>query len=407
MKDEAKKKRAIIILGAGASVEYGIPTTMNLTELIEKDICDDDWMKLNEFYTTYKFIKDELSAYLTSPSSVHYENIYHCIHELLHLSPKVVGGTDRFRPLLRPFLQNNTGIEKRTLRNLERKILGSIFSVISGLCEKPTNSLLPLREFLTSISEKFTTRIYSTNYDDLPIQAIGNHNYFNTGFTPFRDGLSKFDSKNFWKNWDKNSLFHLHGSVHMSFIPESLNRYSKTVEHGELFWFDDRAGAKELADAWITGNRRMDGSGVEISPIVTGLDKLSRIQQSPFCYYYAALAKDLIEADIIFVIGSGLGDIHINNWLHEARRQTEKPPLLFIDYWEEGFRKEHFNTGHKNIEMSLSLLIPNHEQFEYGIQGIEDGWAVSINKNAAVWDKGFMAFLNNQDSARQVLDMLL
>jgi hypothetical protein len=38
-----------------------------------------------------------------------------------------------------------------------------------------------------------------------------------------------------------------------------------------------------------------------------GLDKLSRMQQRPLPYFYAALTRDVMEADLLYVIGSGLG----------------------------------------------------------------------------------------------------
>jgi hypothetical protein len=33
---------------------------------------------------------------------------------------------------------------------------------------------------------------------------------------------------------------------------------------------------------------------------------------------------------VIFVIGSGLADLHLNNWLHEARSRRPRTPILFM-----------------------------------------------------------------------------
>ena len=35
--------------------------------------------------------------------------------------------------------------------------------------------------------------------------------------------------------------------------------------------------------------------------------------------------------DVIYVIGSGLADLHLNAWLHETRSRTPRTPILFID----------------------------------------------------------------------------
>lgn len=401
MGKKATKKRAVIIFGAGASVEFGIPSTSDLTKLIEKDIFEDELLKIRSGDEIYKAIKTELSNYLSSPSSVNFENIYHCAHELFHLAPESVGGTDRFKPLLVPFMQNITGMDRKGLRRLERGMLASIYSNISRSCEAPTYPLSSLRDFLTTMSEKYTTRIYSTNYDDLPLQAVGNNIQYHTGFIPFIDGLSKFDSKYFWGNWNVDALFHLHGSVRISYLKESLNAYSELAEEGELFLFDDRTKALELSGAWVRGNRRMDGGGLELSPIITGLDKLSRIQQSPFCYYYASLGRDLIEADAIFIIGSGLGDLHINTWLHESRKQEPKPSLIFVDNFENGYKGEPISSR-KSIEMSLSLLIKPYDETASD-HDIDVGWTISKKGRTAVWEKGFKEFLHNQDSLWQII----
>jgi hypothetical protein len=55
---------------------------------------------------------------------------------------------------------------------------------------------------------------------------------------------------------------------------------------------------------------------------------------------YSALARDAMLADVIFVIGSGLGDLHLNAWLGQARLRNPLPPLLVVDWWQDGFIKK-------------------------------------------------------------------
>jgi hypothetical protein len=57
-------------------------------------------------------------------------------------------------------------------------------------------------------------------------------------------------------------------------------------------------------------------------------------------HYYSALARDAMLADVIFVIGSGLGDLHLNAWLGQARLRNPLPPLLVVDWWQDGFIKK-------------------------------------------------------------------
>ena len=57
------------ISGAGASVEYGVPATIALTEVIEQSICADPWMQSVSGDTAFQEIKNGLSAYRSVPCS--------------------------------------------------------------------------------------------------------------------------------------------------------------------------------------------------------------------------------------------------------------------------------------------------------------------------------------------------
>lgn len=79
----------------------------------------------------------------------------------------------------------------------------------------------------------------------------------------------------------------------------------------------------------------MDGSETIHTALVTGFDKLGRLQERPLSHFYASMMRDVMRADVIFVIGSGLGDLHLNALLHEARSRQPPTPLLFVDFLEE------------------------------------------------------------------------
>jgi len=78
-----------MILGAGASVEYGVPLTGALTDQIEARVLNDGWLKSNNADETYNFIRGTLRKYLVKPGGEHFEQIYHVIEELCQLSQQV------------------------------------------------------------------------------------------------------------------------------------------------------------------------------------------------------------------------------------------------------------------------------------------------------------------------------
>ena len=57
--------------------------------------------------------------------------------------------------------------------------------------------------------------------------------------------------------------------------------------------------------------------------------------------------------DVIYVIGSGLNDLHLNNWLHELRSRTPRTPILFVDLWKDGFPAEIGNVNTKLIQLFI------------------------------------------------------
>lgn len=149
----------------------------------------------------------------------------------------------------------------------------------------------------------------------------------------------------------------------------------------------------------------MDGSEIVRTAVITGLDKFSRLQQRPLSHYYASMARDAATADIIYVIGYGLGDLHLNTWLAEARRMKPTPPLVFVDWWPNSFLYDtDFESDRKTIEMfhTLHMRVNDH----YRGDKIGSGWTLAKNRNCAIWDKGFLAFLKTPSELDCVLTEL-
>ena len=340
-------KRAVILLGAGASIDFGVPPTLKFSDIIEEKVLNDPVLQSYGGDTAYRTIKSRLKCYLKSPGTVHFEHIYHCVHELLYLREPPTGAVDEFRPILVPFLKDTSATTDDGLRMLADKIIQVIYEEVARRCAMPACPLRPFETFLRTLAATHVTRIYTTNYDDFALQACPD---LYTGYTPLGGKETRFDTEGFWRRWDEASLFHLHGSVHMSYSHQpGQGRFA------DLVWFADRDEARISASFWGSALRRMDGSEVLRTPIITGLDKLSRLQQRPLPYFYAAFTRDVMEADVLYVIGAGLGDLHLNSLLQEARSRRQPAPLLFIDLWDGGFALDGPEHGRKEIEMFHTL----------------------------------------------------
>jgi hypothetical protein len=289
---------------------------------------------------------------------------------------------------------------EHALRAAAKTMLQAIYTATSKTCESPMQPLGSLTSFLRSLESRFLPRIYTTNYDDFFEQAGAEH-YF-SGFVRTTSACRLFDPAAYWTGWDEPGCFHLHGSVHMGF-PNSM---CHEIEIGDIAWFPSRADALQRADYTGSGINRMDGTDLMRGAIITGLDKLGRIQQLPFASYYAGFAREAMEADVILVIGSGLSDLHLNTWLKNARRFKPSTPLLYVGYWpgeaSDLYSKFHSDNDHLEITLFHDLQIDLAHIHESAFKALE-GWTVDRKGTAALWADGFHSFLNEPNAFANVL----
>tara|TARA_R110002020_G_scaffold25225_6_gene82116 strand:- start:592 stop:1794 length:1203 start_codon:yes stop_codon:yes gene_type:complete len=392
-------KRAVLVVGAGASIEYGAPSTAALTAEIELKVIADEWMKSCGGDQAFQLIKQQLEGYLRQPGDVNFEHIYHCAHELSYFFAPSAQAVNEYRPLLHPFLELKDGLSERALRPLCDKIVDVIYSAVSTASGANTLGLQPFSNFIEGLQADFVTRVYTTNYDDFILQASPD---LYTGFPqPRSPGPKRFALAEFWAHENDHALFHLHGAVHLGF-PHPMPADS---DIGDLYWFDDRAEAFRRRQFGGSDVLRMDGTQVMRTSIITGLDKLSRLQQRPLSHYYAALARDLMHADVIYVLGSGLTDLHVNTWLREARMLRPAPPIIVVDKWREPFlQATAWDHSRKEIHLwhDLGILAKGPS----GGTRMGTAWTLSQDRTAAIWDQGFQAFLAAPTELKDVLDQM-
>lgn len=349
---------------------------------------------------TYREILKTLAGYFQGGSGfVNFEHIYHCAQELLSTFKPIPHTVNEYRPILQPFINRPVATNRRALRALVESMAKFIFEELSRVCDDPKTDLGLMTHFLDKLRQRHITRIYTTNYDDFILQAAPDL-YMGFDHEPSLDA-KRFDRDSFWQATNVDCVFHLHGSVHLAFESYDYNA-GPTGDIGDLYWYDCRSSALTNSSFHGSGNHWMDGRQVVRTALTTGLDKLSLLQQRPLSHYYASMARDAMTADAIYVIGYGLGDVHLNIWLAEARRRKPKPPILFVDKWPDSFLSDTaFEKDYKIIQMLHALHMRVGEP--YGGEERGSGWTLSKDRDCAVWDKGFLAFLKASSELDDVL----
>lgn len=178
------RKRALVVAGAGAALEFGAPSTADLTELVRERISADDVMQHFGCDQACNRIDEKLSDYLVGGSeAVNFEHIFHCAQEILaNTFEPTAGAFNEFRPILYPFVGRWVASNEQTaLTELVRRIPELLFSGLSAASDDPRISLALLTEFLDHLRKTHVTRIYTTNYDDFILQAAPDlHHGFDT-----------------------------------------------------------------------------------------------------------------------------------------------------------------------------------------------------------------------------------
>ena len=235
---ESKRKRALVILGAGASLEFGAPSTSDLTKQVRKKLLCNEFMCDVGADQAYQRINDTLALYLQGyQAAVTFEHVYHCAHEILSMAFRPTpGAVDQFKPILYPFVGRCAVLnEENALRNLVSHLPEILFSELSAASDQPTIDLAPLGQFFERLRKDHVTRIYTTNYDDFVLQAAPDLYY---GFNQDCSAEPKrFNGEAFWNATDKDCVFHLHGSVHFGFPKPK----EPTDDLRPLCWYEDRA----------------------------------------------------------------------------------------------------------------------------------------------------------------------
>ena len=137
-----RRKRVLVLMGAGASIGFGASSTAGLTRSIEESILADNFAQQHEVDCAWLKIKNGLTNYYREGLSecsrqdlVNFEHIYHCAHELISTFrltlPDAAGyrpedlGYPRgpvaveYRPVLVPFIEPRINMTKQSLKILD------------------------------------------------------------------------------------------------------------------------------------------------------------------------------------------------------------------------------------------------------------------------------------------------
>lgn len=355
------KKKILMVYGAGASVKLGMTSMYDIDKFLEEK-ANSEFSLPSINKNLYSYIRDCINEKYPNFEKVLYViNQLSCIVSNIELSSGKISKNHNFS--LNHFVENLTFPEIKNYDEI-RAITGNDFRVMYlrlldellnefrykciNVDQKDKNFDLHSK-FLNQLSENYELGIFTTNYDNLILQALPNL------FTGFDRQSGEFLRRDVIKRQFWDFVYHVHGSVHFN-MPSSSNKMHS------IKWLEN-INKSDKNSFYRSGQTTTEGLEIPNTSIIVGYDKLNQIQKEPFRNFYSALDSFIYDADAIIFVGYGFGDNHINNPFLEIK--TEKPniPIIVIDYSSDFWK--FTDNNYKRKATLIDILQP------YGLEGIQ------------------------------------
>jgi hypothetical protein len=420
------RKRAVVLLGAGAPLAWGGPLTSQITN----EILQNRDFRTKKGQNLAVYIVDQLATfYNRDRSEFTFEHIVNALETVVdYLSDDLKGSPPEFmgsKPLWfnltdiyaefenyrftehegtdQGFLKNlaadptNTPIQinsKLHKRYFIMDIVDNYLNLIRGIISNYDFSCLDkkhdglnqnLWQFYKCLKDQgYIVRFYTTNYDEL-VPKIFREKYNHDLYSGFDIPLSKIEPEKLLSNPTKILL------------DNSVDCYYNL--HGSLYWdtaTDERrfepayVYCRGWANSYESGARSVVTNPSEstiIYNIVTGFNKLQKISVEPLNSFFHALAMDCIQTDILITIGYSYSDPHINRLLkHSVVENNAK--LLHIT------KTDYFpgSVDFRNMQ-HVSITKKHKDSFEK----VNKSWEVSNDRQTYIYTSGLEDFLDGKE----------
>ena len=330
------RKKLLVVAGAGAAVEFGMPSVNGVHELLLKSAAKYFFLADKPDRNLYGYLYDEVKKYWSANTlsylgkTPNFEDVLYAISVLASTYP-----AGQFTGVLGAFVApkgfpevshigKRKPVDANVLRHLAQQLVDDLVTEFRNRCREPEPVLKPkideLGRFFSVLAGEFDVAVVTTNYDDLIYRSLPK---LVTGFDP-KSGL-------FEPGWIMNRaswpcLLHLHGSVHFDMD------YTDSDLHG-IKWQDDLTAQFHQNSFGRSTLHTAGGNEFPRSSIIAGYGKAEQIQHMPFRTYYSELDRLVYNSDAVLFLGFSLIDAHVRQAFANYRDGRDRP-IVFIDYAE-------------------------------------------------------------------------
>ena len=343
------KKKLLIIVGAGASCEFGMPSVAGVREIINAEA--QKWYPLADAGATNLYEHVEAEIRQRSGREPNFEQVLYLILTLsaAKWAKAVNSGEAAFvnvqgLPDVSFGQQGRQQVDEHTLRQLEHFLIDGLLSHFRELCRGAESDKAPefarLERFLAALREEFEIAVVTLNYDNVMYRAFPG---IETGFDP-ADGIFKQERIFNRRSWP--CMIHMHGSVH-------FDMRVRNKELHEIHWQQDLASTFQQNSFGRSGQRGVESLEFPTSAIIAGYGKPIQLLRRPFRTYYSELDRLVANCDAVLFAGYGFGDKHVNT-AFEGYRDWRQRPVAIIKFAEDN---EMTVAGSWNDDPSIYTIL--------------------------------------------------
>ena len=416
-----KKKRTVVILGAGASIEFlleyqgEVLSTNRLTHIVSEDL-HNFIMYLEKFYDSKRLylIKNFMFG-LTASLRKFWGNNYNFEH-LVHLVDII---TDTYSSINTALSNSKSGFIPNIYLSMIDFFNGIVDpwpgNVLFDFPGRLRNYLLDYicryhppkfknsygksdlclwKSFILDLLKNGGLSIFSLNYDSLIYEVLCEINksvgikenlYIDTGVEienlSLYNGCELLNLERIRKA--ENVFVPLHGSVH--FTPSG---------NGVKFCRDCSYARKKREEIVVSRERKQDGSEDYNQIMITGLSKFDSVSKEPFSTFYLRLVKDIFEANRIVIIGYGGTDRHLNMLLKSPFCSAKE--IHYVTILPESYVDGFSRLGDLSVnEFWFCRNFLPEDCFQVENQDLKITDKIFMKKRCFVYPKGTKYFLKN------------
>jgi hypothetical protein len=415
-------KKLLVILGAGSSLEVGMPSVTEIDKLFDDWASDSYSLNSDKSRNLYRWVKEKVQEYYSSNiikgriPEQNFETILFTIQTLSTISDnsnedyKNNKGLKAFIeikefPELKRYFNDIITPDSKEFQRLQSDLTDKLLYYIRKKCQTlaidKQAEILKIRNFFKLLKEDYELGFINLNYDNVILTALPD---LSTGYSK---DTGEFDKDQFYNdNW--NFCYHIHGSVYFDMNNKGIKPHSIT-------WNDNLSSVFETKSSQRNVDFTSEGNYYLNSTIITGLDKANQILREPFRQYYMKIDKLIHESDSILFIGYGFGDLHLNKLFPSHRfNATKKRQVVVVDFFPddtEAIYKRPDSWSYKLFETipfngtemgNGSIYIPPDTIIDY-----KKNKTFEFSRNdkypLSIWYNGFMEACENGEIIKKEL----